>query len=99
MDMELHKLEQAAELLRTISHPARLCIIKKLLDDEPCNVTYLQHCMSLPQSTLSTHLQKLRSANIVTATRQGLEVFYSINNEKVRHIVPILLSYESVSKS
>ena len=91
MDMEQHKLEQAAELLRTISHPARLCIIKRLLDEEPCNVSYLQNCMSLPQSTLSTHLQKLRTADIVTATRQGLEVFYRINNEKVKHILPILL--------
>lgn len=96
MDKEQQMLEEAAELLRTISHPARLCIIKRLLDEEPCNVTYLQNCMGLPQSTLSTHLQKLRSANIVTAKRNGLEVFYVIHNEKVKQLIPILFLHESI---
>lgn len=89
---EIRQLEEAAELLKLLSHPARLCIVKRLLQMESCNVSFMQSCMGLPQSTVSTHLQKLRSAGIVAAKRKGLEVSYALNNEKVKQIIPLLLA-------
>ncbi len=91
MQKALAKLEQAADLLRTISHPARLCMLQRLLQEGSCNVGYMQDCMGLPQSTISTHLQKLRSAGIVTSSRHGLEVVYTLHDDTVKQIIPILL--------
>jgi ArsR family transcriptional regulator len=90
LDDEIRQLESTAERLKAIAHPVRLCIVKRLARQGNCNVSHLQDCMKLPQSTVSTHLLKLRSAGIVSAHRQGLEVTYSLCNAQIKHIVDLL---------
>lgn len=89
MDLDARKFELQAEKLKAISHPQRLCIIKGLMENR-CNVTRIQECMKLPQSTVSQHLSKLRAAGIVAGERKGLEICYSVVDEDVREIVRIL---------
>ena len=92
MDTNIKELEETAELLKVLSHPIRLCIMKGLMDDGNSNVTFIQNCLGMPQSTISTHLQKLRAAGIVQAKRKGLEVTYSVTNDKVKEIIQILFT-------
>jgi len=68
----------------------RLCIVKGLLEKGECNVTYMQDCLNTPQSTISQHLQKLRMAGIIVGRRNGLEIYYSVNNAKVADLVKVL---------
>jgi DNA-binding transcriptional ArsR family regulator len=92
MDNNLKNLK-TADLFRALAHPVRLCILKGLLENGKSNVSHMQECMELPQSTVSQHLQKLKSQGLVEAERNGLEVKYSIvNNEKVKQL--ILISFE-----
>ena len=49
-----------ADLIKSISNPVRLCIVKKLTENETCNVRYLTNCMDISQSGISQHLGKLR---------------------------------------
>lgn len=90
MDNNIEAYREAAELLKAMAHPVRLCIVKGLLKKGRCNVSYMQDCLDLPQSTVSQHLQKLRSLGIVQTERSGLEVYYTINNLKVRRIIQCL---------
>ncbi|MFD1130611.1 ArsR/SmtB family transcription factor [Paenibacillus provencensis] len=90
MDQTIQHLQKTAEMLKTIGHPERLCIVKRLAQQGSFNVAALQDCMGLPQSTVSTHLQKLRAAGIVESRRQGLEVTYSLKNEQTEQIVKLL---------
>ena len=90
MDTSIKQLEMTAELLKAIGHPVRLCIVKRLVQQGNCNVTVIQDCMGLPQSTVSTHLQKLRAAGIVSTHRRGLEVIYSLRNEQMKRVIEIL---------
>ena len=83
-----------AELLKALGHPVRLCIVRGLLQKDQCNVTYMQECLGLPQSTVSQHLQKLRTAGIVQAERNGLEINYTIADERVKQVVALLLPEE-----
>ncbi|OPY57839.1 MAG: Transcriptional repressor PagR [Pelotomaculum sp. PtaU1.Bin035] len=85
---------ETAELLKVIAHPVRLCIIRGLLDKGKCNVTYMQTCLKLPQSTISQHLQKLRAAKVIVGKRSGVEISYSINNDTVKQLINILFSGE-----
>lgn len=85
-------LEGKAELLRAIAHPVRLCILTKLIFDGASNVTNMQNCLNVPQSTVSQHLAKLRSAGVVEKTRNGLEIHYELKNQDVRKILEILLN-------
>jgi ArsR family transcriptional regulator len=87
MNKNLYK--EKAEKLKAISHPHRLCIIKGLLDNS-CNVSKIQQCLDLPQSTVSQHLSKLKAARIVEGVRKGLEISYSVIDEEVKAIVNLL---------
>ncbi len=83
-------LADAAEMLKAIAHPVRLCIVRRLWREGTCNVTHMQECMDMPQSTISQQLGKLRQAGIIEGDRQGLEVRYSLKDDNVRKILEIL---------
>ncbi len=80
-------LEEQAEVLKALAHPARLCIVKGLLDRGKSNVTYMQHCMNLPQSTISQHIARLKSSGIIYGTRKGLEIQYEVVSQPAIDIV------------
>lgn len=80
---------QQSEVLKAIAHPIRLCIVRGLINNQ-CNVTKMQECLNLPQSTVSQHLAKLKSAGIIEGERKGLEICYKVANQKIKDIVAIL---------
>ena len=92
MDIDLSKYTDTAELLKTIAHPVRLCIINGLLENGECNVTHMQNCLGTPQSTVSQHLQKLRMAGIIVGRRNGLEIYYQLCNDKVAVLMKALFN-------
>lgn len=83
------KYEKAAEILKAMAHPVRLCIVKGLIDQK-CNVSHMQECLGLPQSTVSQHLGILRSKGIIKGERSGLEITYSVVNEDVKRVINAL---------
>lgn len=85
------KLEQKAELFKAISHPVRLCILEMLLRNNKSNVTDMQCCIEVSQSTVSQHIAKLRAAGILKGEREGVEIFYSISNEEIKKIIKLIL--------
>ena len=58
MDIERETYQEPAELLKAIAHPVRLCIVRGLWQGGGCNVSHMQDCLGIPQSTISQHLQK-----------------------------------------
>ncbi|MDF2923871.1 MAG: transcriptional regulator [Paenibacillaceae bacterium] len=94
MDNNFKSYTETAEILKALAHPVRLCIVRGLMKKEYCNVTYMQECLHLPQSTVSQHLQKLRSMGIVETERNGLEVNYTLANDKVKKLIAIFFGEE-----
>lgn len=90
MDHDYNQFNETAEMLKTIAHPVRLCIIKGLLENGECNVSHMQSCLRTPQSTISQHLQKLRTAGIIEGRRNGLEIYYQVCDDKVKAIIEVL---------
>ncbi|MCB2359463.1 ArsR/SmtB family transcription factor [Clostridium estertheticum] len=90
MKNDYMEYNEIAEVLKVLAHPVRLCIINGLLGKGTCNVSHMQDCLGIPQSTLSQHLQKLRMAKIIVGKRNGLEINYSICNEEVRELVEFI---------
>ena len=85
-------LEEQAELLKVIAHPVRLCIARGLWRSGSCNVTHMQCCLEVHQSTVSQHLGKLRQAGIIEGERNGLEITYRLKDERVKAILSCLFS-------
>lgn len=88
----MERFQEIADLLKVIAHPVRLCIVNGLLDQGTCNVSFIQNCLDTPQSTISQHLQRLRSAGVVRGKRDGTEINYSIANKKIALLVRELLN-------
>lgn len=92
MEGDFKQYTETAELLKVLAHPVRLCIVKGLIEKGSCNVSHMQGCLELPQSTISQHLQKLRAARIVKGERNGLEITYSIADERVGKLINSLFN-------
>ncbi|OQY41591.1 MAG: transcriptional regulator [Fusobacteriia bacterium 4572_74] len=83
----LELFEEKSKLIKSLSHPVRLCIVKNLNTEGSTNVKNMQLCLDTPQSTISQHLSILKNAGIIEGKRCGLEVFYSISNDKIKKII------------
>jgi len=90
LEKNLKILEKESDLLKALAHPIRLAIVKGLMREEGCNVSEMQHCLNIPQSTLSQHLAKLREGGILNSERNGLERNYYVVNEKAKKVVEVL---------
>ncbi|MDP4146786.1 MAG: metalloregulator ArsR/SmtB family transcription factor [Bacillota bacterium] len=92
MDKNINQYNETAELLKVLAHPVRLCIVRGLIENGACNVTHMQNCLEMPQSTISQHLQKLRTSGIVKGERCGLEISYKVCNPKVIELIETLFN-------
>lgn len=86
----MEEYETYAEVLKAISHPVRLCIVKGLIENGPKNVTNMYSCLGVPQSTISQHISKMKSAGIIKGERNGTEITYSVDNEKIEKLIKCL---------
>lgn len=73
---------EAAQFLKTVSHPERLMVLCQLLDGEK-GVTELLKDSSLGQSAFSQHLAILRREGIVMTRKSSQQVFYRLANNHV----------------
>ena len=80
---------EEAEILKVLGHPIRLKITAGLCAEE-CTVKVIWECLGLPQSTVSQHLALLKSKGVISGTREGTEVRYSVTNPLVKKIVATL---------
>ncbi|WP_411169908.1 ArsR/SmtB family transcription factor [Clostridium sp. MB05] len=91
MDSNYKQYEDIAEFLKVLAHPVRLCIVKNLLEKGCCNVTNMHSCLGMPQSTISQHLQKLKSVGIIKGERNGLEIVYEVVDKRAGKIIKSLI--------
>ena len=74
-------LEEIAERLKALADPTRLAILHALDPDGTCDercVGELGAIVGTSQANVSKHLGVLRHAGLVTARRDGMNVFYSV---------------------
>lgn len=81
-----------AEILKALAHPVRLCIVRGLLSCDGSNVSNIQNCLDMPQSTISQHLAKLKSSGIISGERNGLEIIYKVIHPKAKAIIETLFN-------
>jgi len=74
---------------KAVSDENRLKIICFLKDEERC-VCDIVKFLELPQNLVSHHLKVLRKAEILLSRKEGLKVFYRINEQKISHQLSFL---------
>lgn len=88
-----HEYKDKSDILKAMAHPVRLQIIDLLLlglPAEACSVNSLQKKLGIPQSTISQHLQILKSHGIIDGSKKGVQVCYVVVDKRVVDILQIL---------
>jgi ArsR family transcriptional regulator len=78
--MKDYKLQ--AELCKALSHPVRLQVLD-LVSKRGRTVDELAKMVGIGQPNLSMHLAALRHRRLVTATRDGMHVYYKASHPKI----------------
>ncbi|MGI6554819.1 MAG: ArsR/SmtB family transcription factor [Bacillota bacterium] len=84
---------EKSEILKALAHPYRLCIVKGLIEKE-CNVSRIQECLGISQSSVSQHLSKLKAAGIIRGKRCGNEICYKVVDQTAVNIVNTIFKAE-----
>lgn len=74
--------ETAAQLFALLSTPMRLKIISAVCERER-NVSELLELIDTTQSNMSQHLATLHRNGILSRRRQGAQIYYGLQSEKV----------------
>jgi len=80
MEREIYRLH--AEVCQTLANRKRLEILDLLRDGEK-RVSELAELTEMNQANVSQHLAVLRARGIVTARRDGANIYYRVANPKI----------------
>ena len=95
---EAEQWRKSAEMLRLISHPARLMILSLLCEGPRC-VKDLNSLIPIVQPHLSQHIAALRRAQLVDFFSSGtLRCYYVVRPSLVRSLITLLQANHPVEK-
>ena len=83
------RVRDASDLLKALSHPARLRLACRVADGE-CSVATLERELGIRQPSLSQHLGELREAGLVTTRREHKHVFYTLTDPRALAVLEAL---------
>lgn len=78
-------LYDLAEFFKVFGDSTRIKIICALFDNEMC-VCDLAALLNVTQSAISHQLRTLKSARLVRYRREGKVVYYSLDDDHIKHI-------------
>jgi len=73
--------DRLAAMLKALSHPVRLDILKRLAEVEACQCNDLTRGIDLAQSTISEHLRVLKDAGLIEQCGPGPRAGYCVRRD------------------
>jgi len=88
----LEQVTRYADMFSAMGNEARLRIMQLLLSAHPDGLVVgeIQEELDIPNSTLSHHLDKLRSEDLVRVARESTFLRYTANTEALQEILQFL---------
>ncbi|MEX0744094.1 MAG: metalloregulator ArsR/SmtB family transcription factor [Phycisphaeraceae bacterium] len=83
-------MADVAAVAKALGHPARVQIVRMLLEKESCIGCDIVDETSLAQSTVSEHLRILKAAGIITGEIERPRVCYSLNPDGLMPLTTLL---------
>ncbi|WP_312871613.1 ArsR/SmtB family transcription factor [Amycolatopsis acididurans] len=84
--------ELYARVCKAIAEPMRLSIIEELRDG-PRTVGEIVEALGTSQPNASQHLRMLRDRGILTARRDGNNVYYALTSQKIVQALDLLCEF------
>ncbi len=88
----MERLEQAASVLRVLSHPHRLRICDLLLNQRVPVSAIAEH-LNIPSNAASQHLNIMRAHGLLAAEREGKAVYYRVVDPRAGWVLDCLRSH------
>lgn len=85
--------DELANLCKAIGHPARIKILKHLLEEDRCVCGRIVEVLPLAQSTVSQHLKILKESGLVQGEVEGPKTCYCIDKDKLKRLFEILSAF------
>ncbi|MBI3969465.1 MAG: helix-turn-helix transcriptional regulator [Chloroflexi bacterium] len=82
--------EELARLAKALGHPVRVAIVRHLLQLGERVCTDLSDVVPLAHSTAIQHINVLREAGLLCASRSGRNVYYCVNPAALRQIKALI---------
>jgi ArsR family transcriptional regulator, arsenate/arsenite/antimonite-responsive transcriptional repressor len=82
--------DELAALAKALAHPARVKIVRQLLERDDCQVGALVDELPLAQSTVSQHLKVLRDAGLVHGEVDGPRICYCVDAARLDRLRALL---------
>jgi ArsR family transcriptional regulator len=82
--------EDIASIAKALGHPARIHIVRLLLEKQSCIGCDIVDEVGLAQSTVSEHLRILKAAGIITGEIERPRVCYSLNPDSLIPLAGLL---------
>jgi ArsR family transcriptional regulator, arsenate/arsenite/antimonite-responsive transcriptional repressor len=79
------EVRRDADLLAIVADPNRLALLRALTSGTTC-VCELQQVVPIAANLLSYHLKVLRGADLVTGTRRGRWIDYTLNDDALARL-------------
>lgn len=79
-------LKKGTLVIRVINHKLRQQLLLLIHKKSRVSVTYMYVKLRLEQSVASQHLAILRKAGFVKTEREGKQIFYSVNYDKLDEV-------------
>lgn len=90
--------QQIVLVFKALSHPFRVELLRYLSEDSVC-VCYLVERAGRAQPYVSQQLSVLRRAALVTAWRDGQQVHYGINQDRLRQTLSLVAEIGGVGRA
>ena len=86
------KLERHAEQFGALGHPARLALLRHIVQSGPegLTTTELQAKLDIPWTTLNHHLSRLVTAGLVNGEREGKFAYHSADYPALKTLTAFL---------
>lgn len=88
MKSPLSELKPLAKRFKALAHPARLLLVRRLMESERC-VSDVEKCLGLSQPNVSQHLRILKDAGIIEGRRERTRICYRIADDRIARILRI----------
>jgi ArsR family transcriptional regulator len=81
---------EIARLARALAHPARVAILRRLIEHGECVCGEIVSGLPLAQATVSQHLKVLKETGLIQGEVDGPRVCYCVNPKTVKRVQELI---------
>ena len=88
-------IENTARMLKCLGHPVRLQVLQLLQAEGELTVTQVYEALGIEQAVASQHLSLMRDKGILQRRREGVHVYYAIDDMRATKVLECIRSAAS----